>query len=331
MVSTRRSGDFIEDSNALTLRSRTIDIESRHPNSASASHAPGERGTPRKRRKVGGEHDEHANEVKTQSPGQEGPVATAGSRADTGEETPSAPVTAAMNSMPVAVGDDVEATGSSEHVDRATPPEPGPAGELDGARRIHKRFRSEEPESDMGNELDSTAVVTESKPVNAQASLRDSSTDASDDEGAPETFRTDVEQTLPFPPTAKEPKRKKRKPTKSTPKDADHGGSPPLSSPQAEIPSDALDDQVSLPIPDALPTSRREAKARRSAPKRPKDFKKDGVIYRTVASDGMRGQTSTWLPAKASQESRRIKDGLLVRKRVQEVWHGRRVRFVTSR
>ncbi len=86
MVSTRRSGDFIEDSNALTLRSRTIDIESRHPNSASASHAPGERGTPRKRRKVGGEHDEHANEVKTQSPGQEGPVATAGSRADTGEE-----------------------------------------------------------------------------------------------------------------------------------------------------------------------------------------------------------------------------------------------------
>jgi hypothetical protein len=334
MVSTRRSGGVVEDINGLSLRSRTIDVESRHQNSANAPHEKGGSGTPRKRRKIAAKLDEDADDAKTNSPGDDRLVAVMRPEANAGEEPANSPTAAAASPELGSVEGDVEGTGPSKQLDAAMFPaaEPIPAEIVDEAHRIHKRFRSGEPESDMGNELGSTAVATESTLADAQASVPDSSAGASDDEDAPEMFSTNVKQTLPFTPATKEPKLKKRKPAKSALKDVDYEESPSASTSQPEKLSGDGDDPMPLPVSDVLPPPKKLTKgAATPSLKRKKDIMKDGVIYRTVSSEGMRGQTSPWLPAKASQESRRIKDRLLVRKRVQEVNHGRCVKFVTSR
>ena len=330
MVSTRRSRNVVEDSNALTLRSRTIDVESRHRTSTDGSHDNAETETPRKRGKMGSNLNEDADGAKTTSPAGEGLLTVIRPTADADEST--SPTAAAPSPGPGSKDDIMEATGPSKRLDTLSKDSADHihSGTVRGTHGIHKRFLSEEPEADMDKDSDHFAVALEDEMENAQAEKSDSAADASDDQGAPETFATNLKQTLPYTLAAKGSKPKKRKLAKSAPEDVDREMLPPVPNSQPDRPSGS-GDSISPPASETVAAPRRPTNTARSASKEAKDVRKDGVIYRTISGKGMRGQMSSWLPTKVSQESRRIKDNLLVRKRVQEVCHGRRVKFVTSR
>lgn len=333
MVSTRRSSNVVEDSNALTLRSRTIDVESRHRTRSDGSYDNAETETPRKRRKIRPDLNEDAIDTKTTSAAGDALPTVIRLKADA-DEGPASPTAATANPESGTTGGDMENTGPSDQLDATSTQSADNthSGLLDRLHGLHKRFLSGEPQENIEEDGNPLAVAMEDEMTNAQAERSDSAADASDDDDGPETFATNLKQTFPHVSlTAKTPKPKKRKLAKPAQENIDRETSPPMPATQTQLSGPSSGDAKSTPSPppEAVAAPPRPTRTAPSAPKKVKDVRKDGVIYRTISSDhGTQGGTSAWLPAKVSQESRRIKENLLVRKRVQNVYHRRPVKFV---
>jgi hypothetical protein len=190
----------------------------------------------------------------------------------------------------------------------------------------------------------------------------DSDGDSNDD--APEAFGLSEKSSLPFAPGARDHKTRSKRSKRRRIGQEDLNLQPEESvlATTAEIHLGTscdrnVEDHASIPTTEAethhkeskQPTAPRPSSTSSSrmtkskvAP-RPtkqimKDIHKDGVIYRPTFSvsggQDLRGQTSSkWLPAKASGQSMRLKQSLLVRKRIQQPGaggRGRRSRFVTT-
>lgn len=335
MVSTRRSGDAIEDLNALTLRSRTIDVDLRHPNDSHTSHDHGEHVTARKGRKVRKVSDNSANNKKSTPSGEEALHEVLSPNENAGEEPSSSVGSIAVPSSASVVEEgttNVEVAISSKQLGTA-PPLPvhgSPLVVADGVHGVHKRFRSDDHESVTNTGPVSPDPNAEDDPAKAQVEACIPSENVSDDEGAPEIFRTNVRQSLPFTAAAKARKYKKPKPRTSATLDVDHEDSACTSVSQVKTSNGNNDNQLSLTVSKAPTPSKWQLKADRPGSKRVKDITKDGITYRTVSAEALQGQTSPWLPAKASPESRKLKERLLVRKRVQDFNIGPRRKFIIS-
>jgi hypothetical protein len=321
MVSTRRSNGIVEDANALTLRSRTIDVESRHSNN---SHELAGHETPRKRRKTGAPPVEDAGEkMAGDSPMDEGLLTVLRPKESGGEESQSSPTVPSPASRSFVKEDAVEAS--------TLPGNQSPPESLNGGHGVYKRFESEEHDAAAGKDPDFIPLVTQNDSADAQAKAHNVPRDASDDESAPETFSVNFKQRLPFAAASKEPRSGGVKPRSSAPLNFGRKGSAPTFAAQSDRSDKVRDDELSSPPAEDISTSKRPTKVNRPALKKVKDVTKDGVTYRTVSAEGLRGQTSPWLPAKAITASKELKERLLVRKRVQNVSNGRPSKFATGR
>lgn len=330
MVSTRRSGGAVEDLNVLSLRSRTIDVESRHPElSPQSQHIKHE--TPLKRRKIAAESLKSMDLAKSTSPMEENQATALRLEGSADAESSSPPTDIFLPSSVSLVEDG--AMGSADARAQLDPAPSLPISEnssevAKGRRTVHKRFRSESPESETGEDLTATTQAGERESPDVQLELDDDLDAASGDDGVPETLSTTYKRSLPYAPTTKPPKSKKSKLKTSVPEDFEQ------QKPVSDLMSnngnlkDGSDKHLPLEQPVVASTSQKKAKLDRPSSKKVRDINKDGITYRTISSKGLRGETSPWLPAKASPESRKIKERLLVRKRVQEVNIGRRPRFV---
>ena len=279
--------------------------------------------------------DDGANEIESKSPEEETYLSPLRSGADSNEERGSSATDSTVRrSTPPVEGDAIEAIDASKQLDETTlhPMYRSSPAVVEDTCAVHKRFRSEEVESDIGRDPDLAVLATEDESsANAQAEMHNVSNDASDEEGGPEIFSTHAKQSLGFIPAIKAPKSRKPKPRNSAPLALDHEESASIVISRPGSVDVNRDDQASFPAQAALPTSKRRRSAGEAASKRAKDIIRDGITYRTLSNEGLRGQTSPWLPAKASPESRMLKERLLVRKRVQEVNIGPRPRFTTGR
>ena len=334
MGSTGHLSDKIEDSHALTLRPRTLTVDFHGPDYSQGVHDHGGRETPLKRRKMAAILDA-ANEMKSKFPEEEIYLSHLRSEDDANEEHGSSATDSTVRrSTPPVEGDAIEAIDASKQPDETTSHSvyrSSPAV-VEDTRSIHKRFRSEEVESDIGRDPDLAVSATKDESsADAQAETHNVSNDASDEEGGPEIFSTHAKQSLGFIPAVKAPKSRKPKPRSPAPLALDHEESASIVISRPRSVDVNRDDQASFPAQAALPTSKRRRSAGDPASKRAKDIIRDGITYRTLSNEGLRGQTSPWLPAKASPESRMLKERLLVRKRVQEVNIGPRPRFTTGR
>jgi hypothetical protein len=317
MVSTRRSSGVVEDGNALTLRSRTIDLESRHAKSSEGSHHPDDE-PPRKRPRVARKLDDGSADPSSNLPDEAG-VSMVSRTKDSAEAEPEAlPNGSAGNTQVLQ-----EREGNVHHVvDLGDPQRQNILRETIDVERTHRRFQSDDPEAKIASSL-----VDENGVGKAQLDPEHEISHAGDDEAAPETLSTNVKQFLPFARASRSSKSKRARSstsnrTQKTPAPA------PLS--ESRSSDDGLEHSSPAAEAERPPTTGRRLRVVAS-PRRTKDIVKDGVVYRTVSSEGLRGHTSPWLPAKASTESRKLKERLLVRKRVQEFYGGRRLKFVTNR
>ena len=327
------SGDAVEDLNVLSLPSRTIDVESRHPE-LSPQSVHGKFETPRKRRKIAAESAESMDDAKSNSPREDCLPTALRSEGSAGAESRPSPTNIDLPSS-ASLADDgaIGAVDASEQLDAALPLpiSESPSGVAEGRRAVHKRFRSQSPESETGKDSNANILAGERESANVQVELDDNPDVASDDDGVPETLSTNYKRSLPLAPTSKPPKSKKPKLKTSAPEDVKH--EEPMSRPISDDDNLKADSDKILPFTEPEVTSIMQSKPKANLPaaKRAKDITKDGITYRTMPSEGLRGGTSPWLPAKASPESRKIKERLLVRKRIQEVNIGRRPRFVVNR
>lgn len=325
--------DAVEGLNVLSLRSRTIDVESRHPELSPQSER-GKLETLRKRRRIAAESADSMDDAKSNSLREDclPTVLRPESSADA-ESRPSPTNVDLPSSASLAENGAIGAVDASNQLDSAQPLPicESTSGVAEGRRAVHKRFRSESPESEIGEDPKGTILVGERESANAQPELDDNPDAASDDDGVPETLSTNDKRSLPHAPISKPPKPKKPKLKTSAPEDIKHEKQMSrLISDDGNLTAGG-DKFLPLPEPKVTSIAQRKSRANLPASKRAKDITKDGITYRTISSEGLRGETSPWLPAKASPESRKIKERLLLRKRVQEVNIGRRPRFVVSR
>ncbi len=328
MVSTRASSDIVEDSNALSLRSRTIDVESRHPNNSRKSHGSSEHGTPTKRRRVGAKSDSYGDDTESNIPTEQA-LPTVLRPKDTADEEPGSSTTStAVPSSVLLVRE-----GDSDQLD--APPMRSAYRSVSrvagGGHGVHKRFESQKIRSNFAKDSDLAASDTANGSTNAQVEGHNTSNDASDDEDVPETLRTNARQSIPFTPATKESKSKKaRRRNSALQHVVQEESASPLINPVGNLNSNNQN-QLSFPGSEALPPRKRKHDAAVPASlKRAKDITKNSVTYRFVSSEDLRGQTSSRLPCKTDTESRRRRERLLVRKRVQEVNIGQRPKFVIN-
>jgi hypothetical protein len=330
MVSTRRSIDAVEDTNGLSLRSRTVDVDFRHSNNSQGSHDQGELETPRKRRRIGANPDDNADDAKVKSRGEETAVTVLRPKDNADGEPGSSQNSPAVPNYATLVKESaVEINDIGKQLDatsRVSTP-----GAADVVHSFHKRFQSEDLELNADKDSDLITLVTEDGSPKGQAEAPYTPNYASDDEGAPETFSANVKQSVPFTPAFKEPKSKKPKIKRpGLPDVVPKEPGLTLTSQVGKLGGNG-NDQSPFPAAEALSRSKSHQIPDAPTSKRIKDTTKDGIPYRTISRQGLRGQTSAWLPAKVSLESRKRKDRLLVRKRVQEVNIGHRPKFVVSR
>lgn len=328
MVSTRRSSDVPEESHELSLRSRTVDVELRHSNNSQTVNGHDEYQTPRKRRKVGAGSDKSADLEGDSS--REDAFVNILRPERNAEEVPGSPPTS-IAAPSALILEDVTIVEDPEVVDAApwTTTSKSHQGIVERGNATHKRFQSEEFESDIGKYTDLTAITTGFDATNAQTEVHNVSDDAADDEDAPETLSTNLTQSLPFSPAPKQTKSKKTKPRTPAPLNMPQEEPVPTSTNEDTLLNGRNDLKLSPLGSEAHQRPKRHYMVDAPASKRVKDIIKDGVTYRTVSREGLRS-TSAWLPAKASQESKKRKEGLLVRKRVQKVNIGQRSKFIVS-
>ncbi|KAF7505182.1 hypothetical protein GJ744_001172 [Endocarpon pusillum] len=327
------SGDAVEDLNALSLRSRTIDVKSRHPELSPHSQHGGFEGL-RKGRKTAAESADSMDDAASGSPREDClPTVLRPEGSAAAESRPSPTNIDLPSSLLLAEKGAIGAVDASKQLDSAQPLPicESTSGVAEGPRAVHKRFRSESPDSEIGEDSKGIILAGERESANAQLESDDNPDAASDDDGVPETFSTSYKRSLPHAPTSKPPKSKKPKLKTTAPEEIKH--EKPMSSLISLNGNLKAGSDKRLPFTEPKVTSvaQRESRANRPASKKAKDITKDGITYRMISSEGLRGETSPWLPAKASPESQKIKERLLVRKRVQEVNIGRRPRFVVSR
>ncbi|ERF68219.1 hypothetical protein EPUS_08656 [Endocarpon pusillum Z07020] len=327
------SGDAVEDLNVLSLRSRTIDVDSRHPE-LSPHFQHGESEALRKQLEIAAESTNSMDDAKSNSPREDCLPTVLRPEGSAGAESRPSPTDIELpSSASLAENGAIGAVDASKQLDSAQPLpiRESTSGVAEGRRAVHKRFRSESPESEIGEDSKGTILAGERESANAQLELDDNPDAASDDDGVPETLSTNYKQSLPHAPTPKPPKSKKPKLKTAAPEAIKH--EKPVSSliPHNGNLKAGSDKRLPFTEPKVTSIAQRKSRSNRPASKRAKDITKDGITYRTISSEGLRGETSPWLPAKASPESRTIKERLLVRKRVQEVNIGRRPRFVVSR
>lgn len=336
-MSERLSSTVIEDPNVLALRSRIIDIKSRHSDQSRESIDHDEHGTPRKRQRTETKPDDVVDGLKSKSATEENVLTVLGPKENTDGETglsyenPAIPSSVFLSEGPAP--EDVKASKQQERVSELSAHQDSPVV-VDADQRIHKRFQSKEPESNIiGKESDPAIPMAEDGIITAQTKTQEVSNNVSDDEEVPDTFSTNVKQTLLFPQTSKQPRSKRRRPRSPISEDVHPQGSRSTETPlESNVGGGGGDDdnQLSIPGAKAIAARKRPRNIDTAAIKKVKDFVKDGVIYRSVSGEGLRGQTTPWLPAKASPESRNCKERLLVRKRVQAVNLGQRRKFVVK-
>jgi hypothetical protein len=328
MVSTRSSDSTIEDVNALTLRSRII------KNTPLASHEHAEHATPQSGQRISSALETSIDDERSSSVEEDTRFTVMRSKETTEENSATTPTRTDVSSSTSLVEERrLESTDASKQLEiNATPSNFQPSPEVAGiAHGLHKRLEDKDSESDITKVSDSTILVAEDGSMKHQANADNTADDASDDEGAPETFRTNVKPNLPFAPTFREPKTRRPKMKTSMPLDDVQGDPTSISTLQDENVVGDADDQPSSPTSDGLPKSKRHRDISQTTSKRAKDITKDGITYRTISSEDFRGQTSQWLPARANAESRRLKERMLVRRRIQEVNIGQRPKFAISR
>jgi hypothetical protein len=330
MVSTRRSIDAVEDTNALSLRSRAVEVDFRRSNNSQGSHDQAEYETPRKRRRIGANPDDSADDAKVKSRG-EGTALTVLRPKDNADGEPGSSQNSPVvpSSATLAKESAVEINDIGKQLDAAS--RVSTPGAADVVHSFHKRFQSEDLELNPDKNSDLIILVSEDISVKGQAEAPYTPNYASDDEGAPEIFRANVKQSLSFTPAFKEPKSKKPKSKRSAlPDVVPEEPGLTLTSQVGKLGGNG-NDQLPFPAAEALSRSKSHRIPDAPSSKRIKDITKDGITYRTLSRQGLRGQTSAWLPAKGSLESRKRKDKLLKRKRVQEVNISHRPKFVLSR
>jgi hypothetical protein len=331
MVSTRSSSDLIEDSDALALRSRRIPVNSRRRKNSDASHEHGGHDIPRKRRKSGPKPEGGACD---QTKGSQGGITllTVMRQEDAHDQTGSSPTTARPSSLPLAeesIADYKERDKALETA-RQRANSKGTYVAADSGLEVHKHSQSEEPTSATATHLESTAMASGEESTNTEADVPEASTSVSDDEGAPETLSTSLKQNLPFTPGSREPKSKRRKVGSARLLGTSHGDTASVPTRTADL-SSSKNNHLSPAVPKEPLPSKSHVRVDATTSRNLKDIIKNGVTYRPISSQSLPGETSPWLPAKASAESRKLRERLLVRKRVQKIYLGRRRKFVTSR
>jgi hypothetical protein len=331
MVSTRSSSDLIEDSDALALRSRRIPVDSRHQKNSDASHEHGGHDIPRKRRKSGPKPEEGAfDQMKSSQGGVT--LFTVMRQEDAHDQTGSSPTTARPSSLPLAEESIADYKERDKALETATQRanSKGTYVAADSGLGVHKRFQSEEPTSATATQLESTAMASDEESANTEADVTKASMSVNGDESAPETLSTSLKQNLHFPPGSREPKSKRRKVGSARLLGISHRDTASAPTRTADL-SSSKNNQSSPEVPKEPLTSKSHVGVDATISRKVKDIIKNGVTYRPISSQSLRGETSPWLPAKASAESRKLRERLLVRKRVQKVYLGRRRKFVTSR
>lgn len=322
MALERRSSDISNDANSLTLRSRNIDVEFRHQEKLQGSREHSKQATPRKRRKIGSETGPDANGGASDPPRNSEHLTVLRPKAGADEESRSP----ALNGFTASKSSPKEdAIGTREPGKQLDTRYQGSSGAAESGRGVHKRFSSEDPAVDARNPAEGPTDEVESELANVQADVEGGSSDDSGDDGAPKTISAKVKQTLPFMLGSKGPKPKKPKTQNSASVDVGPENSAITTGGNGTTNNDS---QLSLPIKDALPMRKRARNADDIASRKVKDIIKDGITYRTVSAEGLRSHTSDLLPAKANPGSLKLKERLLVRKRVQDFHHGRRRKFV---
>lgn len=329
MVLARCSSETVQDENALTLRSCGKAEDTHHSGDSKAAKDLGGQKISTTGRGIG--PDDSANDAKINNLGNTVLLTVLRQKDNADEERGSSSTsTAVASSTPLAQEHGVEAVHSSKQLDAALAHRDPPQG-TDDRCGVHKRFRSEESHQSIGQNSGIAASMTEEFSSNAQTGLQTSPDDTSDDDGAPETISTSVKQKLPFTPASTRPRSKKAKPSGFKPVDGDQEDHASASTPQAK---DIAENEIKLlnPVGKAIAISKRQRSTAVAPPsKRIRDVTRNGVTYRTLSDGSAGGQTSPWLPAKASSESKKRREGLLVRRRVQEVSIGRRPKFIVRR
>lgn len=333
IMSERRSSNAIEDPNVLALRSRTIDVALRHSDKSSRSDDHDEQVIPRKRQRTEAKQGAVVDDLESKPTTEKTVLTVLGPKDNTNGETA---LSSGDSGVPSSVSlpegpapEDTEASKQQE-ITLELSAHQSPPEVVKASHRAHKHFQSEEPEADTGKESDPAIPTVGDDITTVQSGTQGVPNDVSDDEDAPETFSTNVKQALPFPSIERQLKFKKRRPRNSAPEDVRPQESRSAVTPLVSNVGGADNNQLSTPEAKALTASKRPRNIDAPATKKVKDFVKDGVTYRSVSGEGLRGHTSPWLPAKASTESMTCKERLLVRKRVQKVNIGQRQKFVVS-